>query len=142
MDYFNDNAALSGIIEEKVLVLDITKSLEMFYAENPGATPTSAHIMAYAQRAWALSAAKANQAELIFACANEPPCGATMRCIKGVFVIGRNGNDVFVKSPWPGDGDRCVFLAEPAAPVYREKYIGKYLAPRQQGEANPVKYNY
>ena len=140
MEYFDVNGSQLGNVDEKVVVLDVTKSVEMYLEANPATSLTLAHIMAYVQRAWVLSAAKANECELIFACAT---LGANkQRRVMGVFQIGRGGNDGFVKSPWFGDDDRCIFLAEPANAVFREKYEGTYLTPRVQGEANPVKYNY
>lgn len=120
-----------------VMLLDITKSINNYLKTHPGEELTTAHVLAYTQRAWKLDPDRANKAELILAL-----CKASdkHRKVVGVFTLSREGKDKFIKSPW-GDADyRYVFLGEPADESVWNEYIGLLLPPAKQGEANPVRY--
>lgn len=127
----------------RTITLDITRSIKDRQGQGTSKVEiTPMHVMAYSQRAWRLNPDNAKDAELILACYNNSQGN---RLIVGAFIFGRqdspDGPDCFVPSPYkeatPG---RCIFLAEPAPEEVWRRYVGHYLPPRKQGEANPVKY--
>lgn len=129
----------SSEINDTIIGLDISKSVEEYCRTHPGQHPTPMHIMAFTQRAWVLAPAHANTAKLLLACCRTAD---NRRIVTGVYRFGRDGNDSFVKSPWDDADNRYVFLAEPAEEAEWNRYIGRLLPAPRQGEANPVKYYY
>ncbi|MDE6534729.1 MAG: hypothetical protein K2K82_01820 [Muribaculaceae bacterium] len=123
---------------DNTIALNITRSVN---GQPSDALLSQADIMAFTQRAWRLSPKHANDAKLILATYVVPGRG---RLILGAFRFGRQyehpGGDCFVRSPYPKDEDRCIFLAEPAEAEIWRKYVGHYLPLTKKGEANPVRY--
>lgn len=140
MELYSSPGVCIGTITDKVLALNISYSKAEWQRKHPEEPFTVAHAMAFVQRAWVLNPDRANEVKLIFACAKD---ANDYRKIEGVFQIGRDGNDGFIHSKWKEereDHNRHVFLAEPADKANCDKYLGKYLPPREKRNCNPVKY--
>ncbi len=142
MELYRSPGNLEGSVSDKVLALNISVSKKQWQGENPNQQFTEAHALAFVQRAWRVAPKRANEADLILACAKDAEAEG-YRKIEGVFKIGRDGHDEFIPSPWKKNGfdqKRCVFLGEPADSVACKKYLGKYLPPCKKGSSNPVSY--
>lgn len=128
-------------LPEHTISLNITKSVNQ-YAEHsdPTSVLTPAHVMSFVQRAWVLAPEHANKAQLILATYVVPGCGLL---ILGAFVFGRSDSenpDIFKRTSDNEGERRYSFLAEPADDITWCRYVGHYLRPPKQGEANPVRY--
>lgn len=123
-----------------VLALSINGSVRDFMARHQGQMPTPAHLMSFTQRAWRLTADRADAAQLIFACCKTDE-GVPQ--IIGVFHFDPSGakgdgHPGFVSRP--DNPQRRFFLAFPASEEVWNRYVGLFLPKPKPGEINPVHY--
>lgn len=136
MLHFNFNSAEEKIPvdnpPDSLMTVSITKFLDSY--RKRGEEISSAHVLAASQQAWYLQTSNhADRQDYILAYDTLPDG----RCVV-VGVFKRLDNYSFQATAH--NEKRFYFLGEPAAKEVQERYLGKLLPSRKQGEANPVHF--
>lgn len=114
------------------MTLSIQKFLKAY--RDSGEEITTAHVLAATQQAWYLQTSDhADRQDYILAYDTLPD----NRCVVvGVF----KKLDKYSFTPREDNGKRYYFLGEPAPREIQDRYFGKLLPSRKQGESNPVHF--